>query len=251
MRAPRRILVPLAILLGIGSVPGTAEAKCARASGTIAPATGKIPKKPVLRLLLPEWQANEYKGLPTLRARSKGAIVPITVRPDTIASGLRTYRLDVGATTAGALDVELLDSAGGIDGTWSYEIDPTWAAPTTSTAAITTSHEVSAWTCSHTRTTSLHFAANAWAYRVVAATSADLLAKGKTKSFVLPRATEQLWGWDPAKIAATSSVALGHVSCFGDTFDWTSTFVVADVFALQPDGSEQKVNVAPLVLPAP
>ena len=240
-----------ALALGLTMIAGSAEAKCARPSGVLAPSTGKVPSKPVLRLLLPEWQAAAYKGMPTVVARAKGKSVPVKVTADTTAAGLRTYRVDVTATTIGVLDVELVDPSGVSDHTWSYEIDSGWAAPSTSTAAVTLSHEVSAWTCSHTRTTSLHFAATAWAYRIVTAPSEALLAKGKVQSFVLPRAIEQLWGYDPTAIATTASVALGHSSCFGDTFDWTTASVIADVYALLPDGSEQKVNAAPLVLPAP
>ena len=251
MPSPLRLLLSFALFLGIGSLPGTAQAKCARAGGVLAPASGKIPTKPVLRLLLPEWQAAEYKGLPILIGRSKGAIVPVAVHADTTASGLRTYRIDVGAASPGKLDVELVGPSGESAGTWTYEVDPAWSAPKTSVAVVTTSHEASAWTCSHTRTTSLHFAADAWAYRIVVAPTAGLLAMGKARSFVLPRAMEQLWRYDLAAISSTASVALGHANCFGDTFDWTTSTVIADVYALEPDGTEQKVNAAPLTLAAP
>ena len=251
MPSPLRSLLAHALFFGLATLAGPAEAKCMQPSGALAPATGKVPSKPVLRLLLPEWQAAAYKGMPTLVARVKGKSVPIKVVADTTAADLRTYRVDVGAAYAGTLEVQLVDPSGLPDGTWTYEIDPSWTAPTTSEATVTLSHEVSAWTCSHTRTTSLHFAANAWAYRVVTAPTATLLGQGKVRSFVLPRAIEQFWGYDPTKLSSTSSVALGHASCFGDTFDWATPSVIADVYALQPDGSEQKVNAAPLVLPAP
>jgi hypothetical protein len=47
------------------------------------------------------------------------------------------------------------------------------------------------------------------------------------------------------------NVELGHADCFGDTFDWTKGAVVAQVLALQPDGTEQPVTATPIRLDPP
>jgi hypothetical protein len=118
-------------------------------------------------------------------------------------------------------------------------------------ASIQIGHEVSQWTCSHTRTRNLHFAAAAWAYRVVAAPTAQALAAGQGKAFVVPRALEQMWGYDVGRISTTASLALGHANCFGPTFDWSGGAVVATVLALLPDGSETPVTATPLAIDPP
>jgi hypothetical protein len=62
---------------------------------------------------------------------------------------------------------------------------------------------------------------------------------------------EQLWGVAPAKISSTADVALGYQNCFGDTYEWKTAGINADVYALLPDGTEQKVNTAQLAIPRP
>jgi hypothetical protein len=45
-------------------------------------------------------------------------------------------------------------------------------------------------------------------------------------------------------------LALGHVSCFGHTLEWSRTRQ-ATIRALLPDGSEPPVTRAPIALPPP
>jgi hypothetical protein len=242
------VITSCAIATGLA---GTAHAKCARSQPGLAPPAGKVPANPVLWLFLPSWRAPEAAGLPRLRATAGGGSVPVHIEADTKAENLNTYRVQVSASRAGALAVELLDDQGEVVRRWSLEVDPAWRAPAQKADRVTVGHEVSQWTCSHTRTRNLHFPAAAWAYRIVAAPTREALAKGQGRAFVLPRAIEQLWGYDPAQMAAQANVALGYASCFGDTFDWSGGAVVATVVALLPDGSQQPVTDTPLALDPP
>lgn len=59
-----------------------------------------------------------------------------------------------------------------------------------------------------------------------------------------------MWSYDASRISAKASLALGHANCFGPTFDWRGAGFAA-VLALLPDGSEQAVTAAPLLLDPP
>ena len=240
-------LAPYFLALGL---PAAAQAKCAMASPGLAPAAGKVAPNPVLWLFLPAWRANRSGALPQLRAQARGKRVALRVAEGTKSAGLHTYRIEVAMNFAGTLTVELLGDDG-VAQHWALEVDPAWRAPASSVRPVTIGHEVSQWTCSHTRTRNLHFAAAAWAYRVVAAPTREALVSGEGKSFVIPRAIEQIWGRDPAQLSAQANLALGDANCLGPTFDWSGGAVFAKVFALLSDGSEQPVNDEPLAIAPP
>lgn len=232
-------------------MPVAAQAKCALPSPALSPPAGKVPPNPVLWLLLPAWQARQPEDQPRLRATARGKSVALRTQSDTITESLRTYRIEVSASVAGPLTVELLNEQNESTHSWALTIDPAWRAPKNLPGPVVVGHEVSQWTCSHTRTRNLHFDAAAWAYRIVAAPSREALTQGQGQAFVVPRAMEQMWGYDAARISAKASLALGHANCFGQTFDWRGGAIFATVLALLPDGSEQPVTAAPLLLDLP
>ena len=238
------------VVLAFG-MPVAAQAKCALPSPALSPPAGKVPPNPVLWLLLPAWYARTPGDPPRLRATAKGKSVDLRTQSDTSTESLRTYRIEVSASVAGPLTVELLDEQNEAVRSWSLTIDPAWRAAKSLPRPVVVGHEVSRWTCSHTRTRNLHFDAAAWAYRIVAAPSREALTQGRGQAFVVPRAMEQMWGYDAARISSKARLALGHANCFGPTFDWRGGAVFATVLALLPDGSEQPVTAAPLLLDPP
>ncbi len=248
-------LSAIATLASMVLLPTTAEAKCMQPSAALAPSDGSVPQKPVFWLFVPEWQASKSTPLfgATSKVGGKTTKLPVIVFPESKAAGMQVFRVEVPAAKPGPLELDLADPSGAPT-TWSFTVDPGWKAPTTSATTVTFVHEVSSWKCSHNRTTNLVFPATAFAYRVVTAATADELKKGKGRSFVLPRSSGLLWGslssWITTN-APEAAIPLGHVNCYGMTFDFTASSTFADVFALQADGSEQKVNAAPLSIPAP
>ncbi len=234
-----RAVLAAAALASVGLVATPAAAKCMMPGPTLAPASGTVPPNPVLHLLVPARVATH--SLPRVVARLADRQVPVTVTADTAAGDLHTYRIVVTAAVAGPLRLALLDADGADARTWTFTIDPKWQPPPTTTPRIAITHENTRWTCSHQRTRNLRFAGTAAAYRVVFADD--------EASVVLPA--------DPGDYFRTSvapqtdiNLALGHVSCFGHTLEWSTTRR-ATIRALLPDGSEPPVTRAPLALPPP
>lgn len=235
----RTVLAAAALAL-VGLTASPAAAKCMMPGAVLAPAFGTVPINPVLHLMVPARTTNP--PLPRVVAHRGDKQVPVTVTADTASGDLRTYRVVITAA-AGPLKVDLLDAQGTVLRSWTFTVDPHWQPPKVTTAAIKVTHEASSWTCSHTRTRNLRFAGTAAAYRVVLA---DTAAK---TSIVVP-ADPGAYFHTPLVPPTDVDLALGHVSCFGDTHEWTVD-KVATVHALLPDGSEQPVSRAPVVLAPP
>jgi hypothetical protein len=242
----------LAVMLAATAlaVAPEANAKCMRPGFVLAPGTGSVPAKPVLELMVPEGWATEVGARPTLVSRTPAQQVAIVARPDTSAPGLSTYRVEITGAVAGPLDLALVDAAGATLEAWTLEVDPGWKAPPSSSATVKIGHTSSRWTCSHTSTANLSFLGTAWAYRVVAASSRRDLARGATHAFVVPRSMQLFFGRPASGAIPEVNVELGYADCFGETFTWAGA-VVANVFALLPDGTEQPVTSAPILIGAP
>jgi hypothetical protein len=234
------------------AVAPEAQAKCAAPAPVMAPWSGTVPTRPVLELLVPEWGAYEGQHTPprVLAKAASGPAPRVLVKPDTAASGLKTFRVEIGAVPAGSLQVDLLDDTGKTVRSWSYVVDSGWKRPASSLAAITTRQVHKSWTCSDTNTTNLAFDGGAAGYRVVAASTAADLAAGRTQSFVIPRTMGIFWE-APSTSLQPVDLELGHTDCFGDTFDWSKGAVVAEVRALLPDGTEQAVTAKPISISKP
>lgn len=244
-----RVLLATATLAAISLPSAPAAAKCMLPGPALSPAAGTVPAKPVLRLLMPGHRAS---GLPRIVAHLGGKQVPVTVTADNAHGDLRAYRIVVTAGTAGPLVVSLLDDHGATARTWTLQVDPRWRPPTTAAATVDIGHENTRWTCSHQRTRNLRFRGARVAYRVVLADTPADLGADRTTSVIVPADTTEFFR---APIADSEPVhdidlALGHVSCLGDTLEW-SRGQHARIYALWPDGSEQPVTRAPLHLDPP
>lgn len=228
-----------------------AAAKCMLPGPALTPGAGIVPAKPVLRLLMPSRSAPA--GLPRVIARLGGKQVPVTVTADTAAGDLRAYRVVVTAAVAGKLEISLQDDQGNATRTWSLHVDPRWRPPASAAASVDITREASRWTCSYQQTRNLRFRGSAAAYRVVLADSAAALTDADTTSVVVPSDTREFFHSAPHDDEAPLrdvDLALGHVSCFGHTLEWTRD-KHANIYALWPDGSEQPVTRAPLRLTPP
>lgn len=235
----RTVLAATALTV-VGLVAAPAAAKCMMPGAVLAPAFGSVPVNPVLHLIFPSRSPNP--PLPRIVAHRGAKQVPVTVTADTASGDLRTYRVVITAA-AGPLKVELLDAQSAVLRTWTFTIDRHWQPPPVTAAAVTVTHEASSWTCSHTRTRNLRFTGNAAAYRVVLADAAA------NTSIVVPADPGDYFR-TPVLPPTAIDLALGHVSCFGDTLEWTAD-KQATIHALQPDGSEQPVTRAPVLLAPP
>jgi hypothetical protein len=221
-----------------------------RPSVLLTPSWGKVPATPVLELMVPTDRATELGGAPRLVSRTPGQQVTIAIKPDTTAAGLLTYRVEVSGAVAGPLELSLVGASGPTSDSWTLDVDPAWVAPPPAVAPVPVTHAAASWTCSHTRTANLSFDGAAWAYRVVTASSKGDLDQGKTRAFVVPRSMGLFFRRASSGPPPDVNVELGFSNCFGDTFDWAGS-VIADVFALLPDGSEQRVTRAPVAIAAP
>jgi hypothetical protein len=229
-----------------------AQAKCAPPAPVMAPWSGTVPPHPVLELLVPDWGSYEAQQTPprvVVKAAS-GAVSKVVVKSDTVAPALKTFRVEIGAVPAGALQVDLLDDAGKTVRSWSYVVDSGWKRPAGSLATVATHQVHQSWTCSDTQTTNLTFDGAAAAYRVVAAKSAADFAAGRTKSFAVPRAMGTFWESASSSMPPVD-LELGQANCFGGTFEWSATGMVAEVRALLPDGTEQPVTNKPIAIAKP
>lgn len=236
-----RATLAVATLTTVALTAPPVAAKCMMPGPLLAPASGIVPTNPVLHLLLPGRAQNP--PLPRVVARLGDRQVPVTVTADTAAGDLRTYRVVITAAT-GPLTVELLDArTSNIQRSWTFTVDPRWQPPPTTTTTVHVSHEASSWTCSHTLTRNLRFTGTAAAYRVVLADAAH------KASIVLPAEPDDYFR-APSAASTDIDLALGHVSCFGDTYEWTAD-KLATIHALQPDGSEPQVTRAPVVVAPP
>lgn len=235
-----RTVLAAAALTAVGLAAPPAAAKCMMPGAVLAPASGSVPVNPVLHLMVPTRTANP--PLPRVVAHRGDKQVPVTVTADTASGDLRTYRVVITAA-AGPLKVELLDAQGTVMRSWTFTVDPHWQPPKVTTAAVTVTHDVSSWTCSHTRTRNLRFTGTAAAYRVV-------LADAAAKTSIVVPADPGDYFHTPLAPPTDVDLALGHVNCFGDTLEWTVD-KIATVHALLPDGNEQPVSRAPVVLAPP
>jgi hypothetical protein len=244
-----RSWLAVAVSAAVLSAAPEAAAKCSEPQPILAPSSGRVPLRPVLELLLPDW-APPPTPLPHVVAKGANGTTPaVVVKADTAIGVMRTFRVEIGKAQPGPLQVELQDDEGATVRSWSFVVDARWKAPARSLAKITVRHVHQRWTCSHTSTTNLTFVGAASAYRVVAASSVADLAAGHTRSFVLPRAMSLFW--EPEASVPPVDVELGYADCFGETFDWTKGAVVAQVLALQPDGTEQPVTATPIRIGPP
>jgi hypothetical protein len=247
-----RSFVIVAVAASGLTVAPEAGARCMAPSFVLTPSWGKVPAKPVLELMVPAWRFTDLGALPRLVSSSNGqASVAFTVKPDTSTDALKTFRVEVTGAVTGPLALDLVDTTGAKVESWSLEVDPAWKPPAGSLAPIKVGHVSQRWVCSHTRTANLAFDGDAWAYRIVAATSRRDLAQGKTREFVVPRSMGLFFGRGSAAGPLPEvDVALGYANCFGNTFEWAGS-VVANVLALLPDGTEQPVNSGPLAIGVP
>lgn len=251
--SPRSWFIVVAAAASVLAITQVADAKCGPPSPVMAPWSGSVPARPVLELLVPDWGTYEGQQMPPHIAAkdASGVAATVTVKADTAASGLKTFRVEIGAAQPGPLQVELLDDKGARVRSWSYVVDAGWKPPAGSLASVGTHQVHESWTCSETQTTNLTFDGGAAAYRIVAAKSAADLAAGRTQSFVVPRAMSTFWEDAAAAALPPVDLELGRANCFGDTFDWSKGDVVAQVRALLPNGTEQPVTDKPILVTRP
>src|SRR5271165_2178128 len=102
----RSWLLVAASAVALSAAP-EAQAKCAGPTPMMAPWSGNVPPRPVLELLVPSWGAYEGQNAPPrVVAKAAGGSTPtVTVKPDTVASGLNTFRVEIGSAQAGPLQV--------------------------------------------------------------------------------------------------------------------------------------------------
>jgi hypothetical protein len=231
--------VPLALV-------GDADAHCRWPELTLAPDYSDVPAHSFLRLFVPEG------GRPTpprVVARDVGGAVPLILTPEARGPTLRVYRLEIPSAREGALQIEVLDDSGNVKREFSLRVNPSWTAPTTSAATVSVEQVSTYWTCSHTQTKNLRFTGGAVSYRVLIADSPSDLASGNTRFVILPHTIAALYGLTAPQHAV--DLALGYVSCLGDTFAFAARPIWVQVQAQLPDGSEQVVNTAPIRIEPP
>jgi len=243
-----RTLAPILLFLAASVVVEPASAKCMMPSSALVPASGKVPAGAKLRLLVPQYSRAAKPPVVTAKVGNK-SIPALVVRLDTAPAALDAYLVQLGVSAAGPLVVELQGASGGVVGTWNLEVDGGWKAPAVAKETPKVGHVVSSWTCSHERSRQLAFTGGADGYRIVlAAKKGDLSDPKKTQSVYLPSSPLAFFGSKPV---ASADLRLGYMNCFGETYEFPTSTMWAEIRALLPDGSEPVVTAAPIAVNAP
>lgn len=242
-----RRLAPLLLFAATATVSGSAQAKCMMPSPALVPPSGKIPSGAKLRLLVPQFTS--VKKPLTVTARLGNKSVPVVVtKLDTPPAELDAYLVQLGVSAPGAPTLELPTQYGST--TWSLDVDPGWKAPAIAKETPTVGHVVTSWTCSHERSRQLAFKGGVDGYRVLLGQKKeDFADPKKLQSVYLPSSPRAFFG---APIgSSTADLRLGFLNCFGETYTFTTTTMLAEVRALLPDGTEPVVTPAPISVSAP
>lgn len=223
-----------------------ASADCAHPLPWFSSQASSAPEDPTLWFFLPldlpidvSFSALDRSGL----------AVPISATRQPGAGGLQVWRLALDTTGTGKVTVEARWGDDQQDAAaTAVRIQSVWHAPTRTTPRIEDAGVTrTAWMCSFQESRDLRIAApGAVALELVWADSLDAWNAGDRQRAVFPDHPGRLWGQG----APEPRIELGHLSCFGETFDWDRAEVWIGVRALTLDGRDGEIS-APIRVRAP
>lgn len=234
------VLVAVAV---VGPVwPATVHAMCAFPVSFFSPGNGsRLPPQASVYLFVPN--AGVMPADPTVVASARGAALPVTVERLSVTPSFATYRINFTATSGTRVRLETKQETG-LAAAARYEIDAGWRKPRSAAVdVVEVETEDYRWTCSFTLARKLTLSAPAAAYRLEwTDTLADYEA-GRRSHAIFPRHPQLFFTWDGSPPAPPGGqLKLGHVSCFGFTFEWPTSEVWMGVAALDEDGGERPLG---------
>ncbi|TNF33052.1 MAG: hypothetical protein EP329_08800 [Deltaproteobacteria bacterium] len=261
----RRALLPLASLAAVAllaTAGPAAHAKCAAPSPFIAaPDDGVVPPEPFVFVFTPA--AMELREVRALGP--DGAVIGVEHVKLPGTESWNVARLRVKTATPGKITVVATIRAWG-DRTWEIRREltvalplkyplpragaPTKLKPTTTVADLGVSHY--RWTCSHESVRRLGVEVlTSLGKHVAPAYRVDVLVGGEVRrTSVFPSASDRFFAFGDDKPPAAAVLALGHINCFGSSFDWRGVDAVdVRVTALFPDGDEVASAVTRVAAP--
>ena len=257
LETTRRTTLALATLLGtialLAHTAGAARADCAAPHPFVAaPDDGIVPPNPVVYVFSPDGlkltgvriEGRDQATLGVDRAAAPGTAAWNVTRVAVTAA--KPGKITVVATFEGWTEQPLEVRRELTIRAAPRRPVPTEGAPTAATppAATVVDYGVSqyGWSCSHENVRELGVDVVAPAYRV------ELMSGGEVRQVaVFPRTSDSFY---PGSARTGAVLALGHINCLGESFDWRGLRDAAlRVTALLPDGAE--VQAPTVRVPAP
>jgi hypothetical protein len=221
------------------------SAKCRMPQPIVSSDGEVVPADPVVWVFVPRREVGDF----VLQAQdAQGRAVPSRVERVPGGRDLQVWKVALDTSGDGRVSLkaswthygsETLEASVTVRESWSA---PALSAPSVQDAGVTRL----SWTCSHQETRDLAVVAPAAvAYELVWAGSEADWARGEVQTATLPSHWSQVFGE-----RRSPELALGHLNCTGEWFEWRLPRVWVGLRALYADGSRSPLS-APLAVAAP